>query len=560
MKRYTLLFLVFIGIFLALPAKSVFREEFTVSQSLRSPGSLDFNFTSAWYDSLGRRVIASRTYGARQLPLSALEKFMCDAKKLISDHNLTLLERNIGCKVTPSGVLLFGFSRDEISKDWVGRIYLIEAGKATLLHSPSLFSDKRLGSFSIGVKNSNEFLVIYTISPARFFSFRSGVWREEANNELKELRVSSRTQVAWSGNAWFFSGGGRNLSYFDGLILVNVFGQVPRVDFGIHSLETDVSGGGMIIADGKEVFLIQDNGYGAGMSVESRTIRARGTFDVVELTLSHDASTPSGSSLTYLFSPDNGDHWFSGNAGERVLFSTTGRELRWKAVFSSSSPNVTSILRELTIHYVTEDASGKRTSSRDSKRVSDLSRVDGYLKAYFDEVGSDPLMQEELSHRRENIWAKLKTALVSQAGNQREGQSRKRSIEGSFPAQPTDGLLYGYWTDGAGKNFILYVTLEEEENSALRKDIDGVILDINCDDPVYCIGRGISVAKQKEQSTRDRLIRYVNDYRVYFLKNGVKQWVKDEKAFARRKLKWENVEVLSTQQDLDRYPTGSPLR
>lgn len=560
MKRYILLFLILIGILLALPAKSIFREEFTVSQSLRSSGSLDLNFTSAWFDSLGRRVIASRTYGATQVPLSMLDRFHCDATTLIKDHALTLLERNTGCKVTPSGALVFGFSRDEVSKDWIGRIYLIEGSETRLLHSPSLFSDDRSGSFSIGVKNANEFLVIYTASSTRFFVFQSGIWREETNSELKAMRVFSRTQIAWSGNAWFFSGGGRDLSYFDGFILANAFGQVPRIDFSIRSLETETSGGGMIIADDAKAFLIRDNGYARGVSVESRKIRTRGSFDMVELTLTHDASIPSGSSLSYLFSPDNGNRWFSGNAGERVLFSTPGKDLRWKAVFSSSSANITPILREIAITYVTEDVSGKRENARDSARISDLSRVDGYLKEYFDDVGNDPLMQDELSHQRELIWAKLKTALINQAGNQRDGLSRKRSIERSFPNQPTDGRLYGYWTDGAGKNFILYVMLEDEENSALKKDIDGVILGINCNDPVYCIGRGVSVAKQREESTRDRLIRYVNDYRVYFVKNGVKQWIEDQKAFARRKFKWENVEVLSAREDLDRYPTGSILR
>lgn len=541
-------------------AFAVSEKEFTTTQNFTSSSGIDADYTSAWFDPLGKRVLLARDYGTQEVSSFLLDSFTCDAGALKSEFALTKLTNNTGCKVTANGFILFGFFKDSRTKNWVGQIYAIQGSSRRLISQDGLFTGSRLGEFYVGVKNTSELFVVYNTSSPAFFEFTSDVWVKQTNNELKNIRLSSKEKIAWSNNAWFFSQGGQDLFYFDGTLVVSVFGQVPNINFSLTRLETDLKGDGMIISNGKTAWRIRDNGYKGSLTVESQTSRSRSGDEIIKSTLTPNAIIPPHTSLQYFVSVNNGKRWYEASPNQAVSISEPGKDLRLQVVLASSGINETPILKNIQVHYETKDVSLQRAGSRDRKRIQDIEMVKRFIINYYDDIGHDPVLENSLPVKRR--WELLKAMLTDEIKSQRRPKSDIARIENSFPLQPLekdDEFLYDYRADNFGKSFVLYARLEFPNNSELKKDLDGFILNVNCDDPMYCIGKGPATFPEELNDPRISLIRLANDYRVYWIRGNTKRWIIDPKVFGKHKFRWEDIHIVPRQK-FDTYEIASPLR
>lgn len=118
-------------------------------------------------------------------------------------------------------------------------------------------------------------------------------------------------------------------------------------------------------------------------------------------------------------------------------------------------------------------------SGRDARRISDLRQVQNGLEIYFNKCGYYP-----------GNAAPNDCGVFSKIGNWNE---LTNALTGSniginhVPNDPTGGKDYFYGTNEDGNSYILGATLEDENNAALRQDVDGSVYDVDCADPVYCI-------------------------------------------------------------------------
>jgi prepilin-type N-terminal cleavage/methylation domain-containing protein len=115
---------------------------------------------------------------------------------------------------------------------------------------------------------------------------------------------------------------------------------------------------------------------------------------------------------------------------------------------------------------------GVRSSANDTKRISDLNKVQQQLEVYYTKNGSYPATPAN--------WAALGTALGSTLSNDNDINS---------------GRTYEYAADAGGQHYTLKAQLENT-NKILSdpNELDGTSNGIACDDAVdanhwnYCIG------------------------------------------------------------------------
>lgn len=113
--------------------------------------------------------------------------------------------------------------------------------------------------------------------------------------------------------------------------------------------------------------------------------------------------------------------------------------------------------------------SGVRAQGRDTRRIADLRNTQNALEIYFNKNNTYP---------RQTDWNSLESALI----NANIGVKK-------LPRDPLnrDPFIYQYRVSSDGLHYVLGVTLENSDNSALRDDVDGNVYNLNCADPVYCI-------------------------------------------------------------------------
>lgn len=548
------------ALFLPFIVFAVSEKEFTIIQDFTSLSGVDADYTSAWFDPLGKRVLLARDYSTQEVSSFFLDSFICDAEALKLEFALAKLTSNTGCKVTPNGFILFGFFKDGATKNWVGQIYTIQGSSQRLISQDALFTDKRLGEFFIGVKNASELFIIYNGTSPAFFEFTSDIWVKQTNDELKKLRLSRKEKIAWSGNAWFFSRGGQDLSYFDGTLAVGVFGQVPNINFSLTHLETDLRGDSMIVSNGKAAWRIHDNGYKGSLVLESQLSRSKSKDEIIKSTITPNATVSSHTSLQYFISANNGKRWHEALPNQTISISEPGKDLKFQAVLASREVNETPILKNIRIHYETKDVSSRNAQSRDNKRIKDIKTAERFIVDYYDDIRHDPILENALPVKRR--WELLKATLVDEIKSQRRPKTDSARIERNFPLQPVekeDEFLYDYRTDSFGKSFVLYTKLESPDNSELKKDLDGFVINVNCNDPFYCVGKGPGTFNEEVSNPRDSLIKLANDYRVYWIRGNTKRWITNPEVFRKHGFRWEHVHIVP-QEKFTAYELASPLR
>ncbi len=112
---------------------------------------------------------------------------------------------------------------------------------------------------------------------------------------------------------------------------------------------------------------------------------------------------------------------------------------------------------------------GVRTAVNDTRRITDLRKVQGYLEVYYTKNRSYPA----------GDWAALETALSGASiGVQ------------ALPDDPAADKNYAYETDSSRQTYVLMATLDDTNNAALSEsdEVDGTPLTtIDCDGANYCI-------------------------------------------------------------------------
>ena len=538
---------------------AVTRENFTASWDLTGGSGADASYTSAWFDSFGGRFILTRDWVVREAPLALLANYACDAATLQARF-APELKTGLGCKKTSSGFILFGFFQNQAGNS-VGRIYRIDGDQKTQLSRDDMFIDNRDDIFVVGVKSSNALFVVYQMSKGnRFFTFEQGIWTQVDNADLSLLRVSETTRIAWTGNAWAISRLGRALNIFDGRMVSEVYGAVAGLDFSLSDLQTDLAGGGMIAFGNARGLTIGDNGYQGGTIVESTTVNSRSGNAIVTATLTAQTSEPSGTSIRYAISPNNAKRWYEATPGASVSFGERETRLRWQAVFQTNDRLVTPTLQGLTIAYATEDVSIAGTQNRDQVRVNDLAQAKRYLQTYFTDTGKDPVIESSLP--KKTRWDILKNVLLDEARVMRRGDSYISSLDQNFPKSPndSDAFLYDYKPDSFGTSYVISVTLENPLSGSLQNDVDGIVLGINCNDPVYCIGQGPALVPEGifPQKPSGSLLRAIGDFRVYVIQGKTKQWIPNPQVFAAHNFRWQDVQLVSA-KELGQYQTGPDI-
>lgn len=208
-----------------------------------------------------------------------------------------------------------------------------------------------------------------------------------------------------------------------------------------------------------------------------------------------------------------------------------------------------------------QDLSSRGQDERDNKRVADLRSAQKYIQTYYHDTGKDPLITLEFP-QKESRWDIIKRTLVDGARAARLSSSYRQGIEKHFPAlsKDDDPFLYDYRSDSFGKSYLLSVRLENSARKSLQNDLDGIVLGVDCRDPMLCIGQGpaTKAAAVPRQFANGRLIRPFGDYKIYLIQGDRKRWIVNPEVFRAHRFNWSNVETVAP-EDASFYETEIPL-
>ena len=99
--------------------------------------------------------------------------------------------------------------------------------------------------------------------------------------------------------------------------------------------------------------------------------------------------------------------------------------------------------------------SGVRSKGNDAKRVSDVKNILLAVGLYYNDNNQYPTSLTDL-------------------------------VPNYLPSEPRDpaGNAYGY--TASGTDYVVYTTLDNASSTVLQSDLDGTVIGVNCNDPVYC--------------------------------------------------------------------------
>ncbi len=113
---------------------------------------------------------------------------------------------------------------------------------------------------------------------------------------------------------------------------------------------------------------------------------------------------------------------------------------------------------------------GFRGGAYDSRRMTDLQRVQSYLEIYYSNGRQYPNV---------STWSALQTAITT-----------ANIGVTSVPNDPLPGETYYYGVDSTDfQSYVLGAKFSTVDHSSLKEitEIDGTVFGVNCDDPVFCI-------------------------------------------------------------------------
>ena len=457
------------------------------SDTFASSNKIDFKFTSAIWDKIGKRIISRKNFNATTFPISQIIP-PCNAAELKIDLNLDIVSR-LTCARLGNDVYIGGFlPRNKNTGLYEGKIYYYALADSNfqpvLISDGNSFNNTSLGDLLIGAKSNKELLVVYILNSGRnttIWTRTGGIWRELLNKPPVNSLFKKTTEIVWSGRNWFMSSAVKNLQYLENESLIDVYNQIPNLDFGITNLfgNTDNT---FVIAGTDKAIKITDNGYFNVSTVESKEIRS--SKEINEAIIKKSVlGAPNGTSVKFFLSNDNGITYRVFNLGSIGLFGSDNKSLRWKAELLSNG-NATPEIKEISITYISSGTSLKDMDSRDKNRISALKRAAKILSQYYKDFGFYPA--NIFNADGTQSWQQFKNII-----NITEYQKRKNYSE--IPKQPItdiDDFKYHIKTDALGQNYVLWTKLENKNSKLLLKspvDNNVIKLGINCDNSIYCL-------------------------------------------------------------------------
>jgi prepilin-type N-terminal cleavage/methylation domain-containing protein len=113
---------------------------------------------------------------------------------------------------------------------------------------------------------------------------------------------------------------------------------------------------------------------------------------------------------------------------------------------------------------------GFRAGAYDARRLADMQKVQSYLEIYYTRNRQYPNV---------STWSALQGELV----NSEVGIS-------AIPNDPVPNQTYYYGVDSTDfQSYVLGAKFSTPDHSALKEptELDGTVLGVNCDDPVFCV-------------------------------------------------------------------------
>lgn len=254
-----------------------------------------------------------------------------------------------------------------------------------------------------------------------------------------------------------------------------IFASVENGPWEKTLLGGNVGGEAMLVG-------VEFNGYLGSAAIESAKVATVSGKNITKATLSYEGATPPGTGIEFLIGTAE-NRWETAEPDREKIVTTPGSALYWRAVLYSENPSATPTLRKVSINYSTETPDTiAKIRSRDSRRVSDIGKVNSAIKKFETKRGSFPVVDGASASDR---WQQLGRLL---------SDGDFLSALPDDPQHPADTeRQYDYLSRTDGSYYILRATLEETANKSLTKDIDGVPFPFSqafytCDDPVYCMG------------------------------------------------------------------------
>lgn len=173
------------------------------------------------------------------------------------------------------------------------------------------------------------------------------------------------SNIAWNGKYWILRSDNNN-------------GQLPRIytlgrkGTGLRQLSVDLGAtdfqygnsevvplnNGWVIAGNtfgtsNEAFFLRGiDTYLTGKKVESKTV-VKSTENIALAKIRASSTLPEGTSIKFWLSNNDGKKWREVESGSWVMFSTSGKQLKWRAVLSTTDTSVTPSLKGITLYYST---------------------------------------------------------------------------------------------------------------------------------------------------------------------------------------------------------------
>lgn len=112
---------------------------------------------------------------------------------------------------------------------------------------------------------------------------------------------------------------------------------------------------GNVVNNGTSQFVVQaPEPYAKKRQLQSKTVAKVSKSWIRTVTLTATDSQPSGTSIVYYLSTNNGQTWKKAKPGQTLTFSSYGSRLKWKAVLQTNSLYTTPSVTEIMLTYSTK--------------------------------------------------------------------------------------------------------------------------------------------------------------------------------------------------------------
>jgi len=214
-----------------------------------------------------------------------------------------------------------------------------------------------------------------------------------------------------------------------------------------------------------------------------RTANVNVNQDILSLTVTISADLPSGTSIIPHIGFGSNNTEYAINFGSPYYPTTEETGFHLTLFLATSDASVSPKIYKIYVNTELQDRSTSGPFNRDKKRVADLKTMVNVLNRYYKDFSKYPIVNVE-SGDKTSQWNSLKSVLDSATNTYNKGYNY------GFVSQATgvdSDYQYGYLTDSAGFNYLLWVRLEETGSAQFKDSWLGTAFDINCAEPFFCL-------------------------------------------------------------------------